>query len=117
MFASVKTLNDLFEVKLPGLCDAEQPLGPALPQLAAKARAQRPRLSPEKHPLEAKNQVARLKQVATSLDLRRKGPGCKAMEGLVVAEGQQMMALQASHEVPEAALLSAAQGAEHYELA
>jgi ferritin-like metal-binding protein YciE len=115
MFDSVKTLDDLFEVKLQGLYDAEQQLVKALPQMAAKATDQRLRMSFEKHLLETKNQVARIEQVAKSLDLSLKGPGCKAMEGLV-EEGQLMMALNASPEVLDAALLSAAQGVEHYEI-
>ena len=116
MFNSVKTLDDLLEVKLQGLYDAEQQLVQALPAMAAKASDSRLRLSLEQHLRETKNQVSRLEQVARSLNMSLRGPSCRAMAGLI-EEGEQMMALRASDEVIDAALLAAAQGVEHYEIA
>jgi ferritin-like metal-binding protein YciE len=116
MFDKQTTLADLFELKLQGLYDAEKQLVKALPLLADKATDPRLRMAFEKHLAETENHVARLEQVAQGLNLDLDGPGCKAMTGLL-AEGQQMMALNATDEVLDAALISAAQGVEHYEIA
>lgn len=116
MFDKQTTLADLFELKLQGLYDAEKQLVKALPLMAAKATDPRLRMAFEKHLAETENHVARLEQVAHGLELDLDGPGCKAMKGLV-EEGQMMMALNATDEVLDAALISAAQGVEHYEIA
>jgi ferritin-like metal-binding protein YciE len=116
MFDKQTTLADLFELKLQGLYDAEKQLVKALPLMADKATDPRLRMAFEKHLAETENHVARLEQVAKSLELDLDGPGCKAMKGLI-EEGQMMMALNATDEVLDAALISAAQGVEHYEIA
>ncbi len=116
MFDKLETLEDLLEVKLQGLYSAENQLMKALPKMAAKATDPRLRMGIEKHLEETNNQVERLKQVAKSLDMNLDGPACKAMAGLI-AEGEQLMALRASDEVMDAAIISAAQGVEHYEIA
>lgn len=116
MFDKQTTLADLFELKLQGLYDAEKQLVKALPLLAAKATDPRLRMAFEKHLAETENHVERLEQVARGLELDLDGPSCKAMTGLI-AEGQQMLALNATDEVLDAALISAAQGVEHYEIA
>lgn len=116
MFDSVRTLDDLFVLKLQGLYDAEQQLILALPALAARATDPHLRLSLEQHLPETQNQVARLEQVARSLGVSLQGAGCQAMAGLL-AEGEQLLALRASPEVIDAALLAAVQGVEHYEIA
>jgi ferritin-like metal-binding protein YciE len=116
MFDNVKTLDDLFELKLQGLYDAEKQLVKALPKLAHAATDPHLRMSLEKHLRETESQIARLEQVATSLKLDLDGPTCKAMEGLI-EESEQLLSLNASDEVMDAAIISAAQGVEHYEIA
>ncbi len=116
MFDKQTTLADLFTLKLQGLYDAEKQLLKALPMLSDKATDPRLRMAFEKHLDETENHVARLEQIATNLAVDLDGPRCKAMQGLV-EEGEQMMALNATDEVLDAALISAAQGVEHYEIA
>jgi ferritin-like metal-binding protein YciE len=116
MFDNVKTLDDLFELKLQGLYDAEKQLLKALPKLAHAATDPQLRMSLEKHLRETEGQVARLEQVAASLELDLDGPTCKAMEGLI-KEADQLLSFNASDEVMDAAIISAAQGVEHYEIA
>jgi ferritin-like metal-binding protein YciE len=116
MFDKQTTLADLFKLKLQGLYDAEKQLVKALPMMADKATDPRLRMAFEKHLDETENHVVRLEQVAHSLEIDLDGPTCKAMKGLI-EEGQQMMALNATDEVMDAALISAAQGVEHYEIA
>ena len=116
MFDKIDSLEGLLEVKLQGLYDAEKQLTKALPKMAANATDPRLRMGLEKHLRETEIHIDRLEQVAKSLDMTLNGPDCKAMEGLI-EEGQQLMALRASNEVMDAAIISAAQGVEHYEIA
>ena len=116
MFDKIDSLEGLLEVKLQGLYDAEKQLTKALPELAANATDPRLRMGLEKHLRETEIHIDRLEQVAKSLDMTLNGPDCKAMEGLI-EEGQQLMAMRASNEVMDAAIISAAQGVEHYEIA
>jgi ferritin-like metal-binding protein YciE len=116
MFDNVKTLDDLFELKLQGLYDAEKQLLKALPMLAHAATDPHLRMSLEKHLGETESQIARLEQVADNLKLDLRGPTCEAMEGLI-KESDQLLSLNASDEVMDAAIISAAQGIEHYEIA
>jgi ferritin-like metal-binding protein YciE len=115
MFDKIENLHDLFEVKLQGLYDAEKQLTKALPKMAAKATDSRLRMGFEKHLRETETHMQRLEQIASSLKLDLNGPDCVAMEGLV-KEGEQMMHLRATDDVMDAALISAAQGVEHYEI-
>jgi ferritin-like metal-binding protein YciE len=116
MFNKLETLEDLLEVKLQGLYSAENQLIKALPKLAAKATDPRLRMSIEKHLEETELQLERLKQVAISLDMNLNGPTCKAMHGLI-EESEQFMSMRATDEVMDAAIISVAQGVEHYEIA
>jgi len=116
MFAKIDSLAGLLEVKLQGLYDAEKQLARALPKLAAQATDPHLKMSLEVHLRETTNHVARLEQVAKGLDMSLQGPRCKAMAGLL-EEGEQLMTLRASAEVMDAAIISAAQGVEHYEIA
>jgi len=115
MFDKIQNLNDLFELKLQGLYDAEKQLVKALPKMAAKATDPRLRMGLEKHLRETENHMARLEQIASGLDLDLDGPACKAMEGLI-EEGQEIMAMGDTDEVTDAIIIAAAQGVEHYEI-
>lgn len=116
MFDKIENLEGLLEIKLQGLYDAEKQLLKALPKMAAKATDPGLKMGLEKHLRETENHLIRLEQVAKSLDMSLNGPDCKAMEGLI-EEGQQLMALRATDEVMDAAIISAAQGVEHFEIA
>jgi ferritin-like metal-binding protein YciE len=116
MFDKIENLHDLLEVKLQGLYDAENQLIKAMPNLATKATDPQLRQSLDKHLRETENQVARLEQVAKNLGMDLNGPGCKAMEGLI-DEANMLLTMRADDEVRDAAIISAAQGVEHYEIA
>jgi len=116
MFDTVKTLANLFELKLQGLYDAETQLAKALPALTNAATDPQLRLGLEKYLHETESQAAQLEQLATTLDLSLSGPGCKAMEGLI-EEGDQLLSLNASDEVMDAAVISVVQQITHYNIA
>jgi ferritin-like metal-binding protein YciE len=116
MFDKIENLHDLLEVKLQGLYDAENQLIKAMPKLAAKATDPQLRQSLDKHLRETENQVTRLEEVAKNLGMDLNGPGCKAMEGMI-DEANMLLSMRADDEVRDAAIISAAQGVEHYEIA
>ncbi|MDB5270755.1 MAG: hypothetical protein JWP58_3795 [Hymenobacter sp.] len=116
MFDKIESLEGLLEIKLQGLYDAEKQLTKALPKMAAKATDPHLKRALEVHLRETENHIARLEQVAKGLDMNLNGPSCHAMKGLI-EEGEQLMALRATDEVRDAAIISAAQGVEHFEIA
>ncbi|MBJ6145043.1 ferritin-like domain-containing protein [Hymenobacter sp. BT559] len=116
MFDTVKTLADLFELKLQGLYDAEIQVAKALPALTNAATNPHLRLGLEQYLRETESQAAQLEQVAASLGLSLPGLGCKAMESLV-EEGDRLLSFNASDEVIDAAVISVAQQITHYNIA
>ena len=82
----------------------------------------RPRTSPQlrdaitSHLRETEGHVTRLERIFKSLDLPARGKKCKGMEGLI-EEGKEILEEDGEGEVIDAALISAAQRVEHYEIA
>ena len=69
-----------------------------------------------KHLNETEGQVRRLEQIFQSLGQTARGKKCKGMEGLI-EEGKEILEEDGAEEVIDAALISAAQRVEHYEMA
>jgi ferritin-like metal-binding protein YciE len=113
---TLKTLEDLFVDQLKDLYHAENQLVKALPKLAKAASS--PKLSQAftDHLAETKIHVERLEMIFNDLEMKPKGKVCKAMEGLL-EEGKETMAEDADPSVKDAALITAAQRVEHYEMA
>jgi len=65
---------------------------------------------------QTKNHITRLEQIFESLDESPKGESCDGMEGLL-EEGSNVMEEDLDPEALDAALISAAQRVEHYEIA
>ena len=111
--------NDLHELFLDELADmysAEQQLTKALPKMAKAAESDELRQAFEEHLEDTQNQITRLEQVFQSLGESMKRKTCKAMQGLV-EEGGEIMEEQKGSSAIDAALISAAQKVEHYEIA
>ena len=70
----------------------------------------------EEHLEQTRGHVERLEKVFDLLDLAPKSKKCKAMEGLI-EEGKELLEMDADESVLDAALISAAQKVEHYEMA
>jgi ferritin-like metal-binding protein YciE len=92
--------------------DAERQLLKALPKLAKASENEELRAAFEEHEQQTEEQIGRLEQVFESLDETARGKKCIGMEGLV-KEGQEKI----EDEAGDAALIGAAQKAEHYEIA
>jgi len=70
----------------------------------------------EEHLEQTKGHVERLEQIFTMIGEKPGGKKCLGMEGLV-KEGAEIMGEDFEEEVMDAALISAAQRVEHYEIA
>ena len=69
-----------------------------------------------KHLRETEGHVQRLERIFKSLDQPARGKTCKGMQGLL-EEGKEILEEEGAPEVIDAALISAAQRVEHYEIA
>jgi len=110
------TLRELFIDELRDLYDAENRLVKALPKMAKAANSDDLRSGIEHHLGQTKEHVERLKQVLTELDEKPSGKKCPGMVG-ILEEGEEMMEEDFEGSVMDAALISAAQRVEHYEIA
>jgi ferritin-like metal-binding protein YciE len=110
------SLRELYLDELRDLYDAENRLVKALPKLAKEAESQELRSGFEKHLEQTKGHVERLQEIFEAMGEKASGKRCAAMAGLI-QEGDEMMGEDFQTGVKDAALISAAQRVEHYEIA
>jgi len=113
---ALESLHDLHVDELRDLYSAENQLVKALPKMAKAAADGSLRAAFEEHLAVTRGQVERLDRIFKQLGERATGKKCVAMEGLI-EEGKEMMEEDAPPAVLDAALISAAQRVEHYEIA
>jgi len=111
-----QALKELYIDELKDIYNAENQLVKALPKMAKAATSEELRTGFEEHLEQTRGHVQRLEQIFKALGEKPSGKKCKGMEGLV-AEGQEMMGEDFEDDVMDAALISAAQRVEHYEIA
>jgi ferritin-like metal-binding protein YciE len=111
-----QALKELYIDELKDIYNAENQLVKALPKMAKAANSEELRTGFEDHLEQTRGHVQRLEQIFKELGEKPSGKKCKGMEGLV-AEGQEMMGEDFEDDVMDAALISAAQRVEHYEIA
>ena len=109
-------LKELYVDELKGLYSAENQLVKALPKMAKAASSDELRQGFEEHLEQTRGHVQRLEQVFEMLGENPKGKKCAGMEGLI-KEGSEIMDEDFEGAVMDAALISAAQRVEHYEIA
>ena len=109
-------LMDLYVDELRDVYNAEKQLLRALPKMAEKAKHAELRTAFVDHEKLTQEQVKRLDTIFDDLKLPSSGKKCLGMEGLL-AEGEEMMGEKADPDVLDAAMISAAQRVEHYEIA
>lgn len=112
----VTSLEDLFIAELCDMYDAEKQLTEALPKMAKKASNEKLAKGFETHLKETEGQIERIEKVAEICGFDLKKETCKAMKGLV-KEGEHIMEEVKDPQVLDAALITAAQKVEHYEIA
>jgi ferritin-like metal-binding protein YciE len=113
---ALNSLQDLFLNELKDVLNAEKQLVAALPRMAKAAQSPQLQQAFTKHLRETEGHVQRLERIFKSLGQTARGKACKGMEGLV-EEGKEILKEDGAPEVIDAALISAAQRVEHYEIA
>ena len=111
----LQRLQDLFEHEISDLYSAEQQLVGALPKLAQAASNGELRDAFEHHLQETRDHVRRLEDIRGQIGSSMSDE-CKGMRGLI-QEGQETVLANGDPVVKDAALISAAQRVEHYEIA
>ncbi len=110
-----KALKELFIDELKDIYSAENQLIKALPKMAKVASSDDLRAGFEEHLEQTKEHARRIEEICTELGEKPTGKKCGGMEGLI-GEGKEMMD-EFEDDVLDAALISAAQRVEHYEIA
>ncbi len=110
------SLEELQERELRDMYDAEIRLTEALPKLAEKASSPALKRAFAGHLRETEKHVERLESIFESLGIDAERETCAAMTGLI-KEGEQVLDAEGDPNVLDAALIAAAQRAEHYEIA
>ncbi|WDF55004.1 YciE/YciF ferroxidase family protein [Mucilaginibacter sp. KACC 22063] len=110
-------LNELFVDELKDIYWAEKHLTKALAKMAKNATSDELRQALETHMTETEGQIARLEQVFESIGEKASAKKCEAMEGLI-KEGEEIMKDTEDGTITrDVGIISAAQKAEHYEIA
>ena len=111
----IKTLDDLFVHTLQDIYYAENQITKSLPKMIDKATNAQLKQGFETHLQETREQIKRLEQVFQMHGQPVKGVTCAAMDG-ILAEAKEIISDCKDGEVLDAAMLSAAQAVEHYEI-
>jgi ferritin-like metal-binding protein YciE len=109
------TLHEMLVDELRDLYNAEKQLTKALPKMAKAAENEDLREAFEMHLEETEEQINRLEEVFASLGEKVKSKPCPGMAG-ILQEGTETMQEDAEGAVMDAAIIAAAQRAEHYEI-
>lgn len=111
----IKTMNDLFVHQLQDIYYAERQLTKALPKMANKATDPQLKQGFLTHLDETKQHVKRLEEVFKMHGVEVKAIDCPAIDG-IIKEANDTAGEVADKAVLDAALINAAQAAEHYEI-
>ena len=111
----IKTMNDLFVHQLQDIYYAEKQLVAALPKMAEKATEQQLKQGFLTHLNETKTHVQRLEEVFKMIGAQARAVDCPAIDG-IIKEANETAGEVADKAVLDAALINAAQAAEHYEI-
>jgi len=112
----VKTMQELLVDELKDLYSAEKQILRALPKVAKATTSPELREALLNHLEETKGQVARLEQIGEMVGKKMTGKTCVGMKG-VLEEGSEVLEDTEKGNVRDAALISASQRIEHYEMA
>jgi ferritin-like metal-binding protein YciE len=110
------SLRELYVDELRDLYDAENRLVKALPKLAKASTSAKLRSAFEGHLEQTRGHVDRLEEIFKKMGEKPTGKKCVGIMG-IVKEGDEMLHEDFEGGVRDAALISAGQRAEHYEMA
>jgi ferritin-like metal-binding protein YciE len=109
-------LRNLFLDELADMYDAEHRITKALPKLAKAAQCDDLKQAFLSHLAETEGQISKIEQVFAAFDEKPKAKKCKATVGLL-EEGDEIASENKGEITINAALVSAGQKVEHYEIA
>lgn len=112
----IDSLETLFAEEMKDIYSAEQQAIKAMPEMIKMASSADLRAALEDHLKVSKNHVTRLEQVLKTYDESPEGKDCAGMAG-ILEEVKEMMRHDMEPDVKDAALISAMQRIEHYEMA
>jgi ferritin-like metal-binding protein YciE len=113
---AVANLEELLISELKDIYSAEKQITKALPKMAKAATSPALKAAFESHLKETNGHVERLDQIFEALGKSSRGKLCHGMQG-VLEEGAEVLEDTEKGDVRDAALISAAQRVEHYEMA
>jgi ferritin-like metal-binding protein YciE len=112
----VKNLRDLYLHELKDAYDFEHQILEALPKMEQSANATELKNAFRHHRTQTEGQVRRLEQIFRDMGETPSRSTCKAMKG-IIGEGEAFLKARGDNDTLDAALISAAQRVEHYEMA
>jgi len=110
-------LHELFVDELKDILGAEKQLLKGLKKLSEAAGSDKLKEAFQTHYAQTEGQIDRLKEVFNSLGINPRAKKCKAMEGLLEEADEIIESFSDEPQVLDAALITAAQKVEHYEIA
>ena len=113
---SVSTMEELLIDELKDIYNAEKQITRALPKMVKATTSPELRQAFESHLEETQGQIDRLDKVFEILGRSARGKTCHGMQG-VLEEGAEVIEDTKKSPLRDAALISAAQRVEHYEMA
>ena len=113
---NVDSIEKLLLEELKDLHSAETQITKSLPKLIQAASSPDLKEAFEKHLKETEGQIERLDQIFEILGKKSTQKTCVVMKG-ILTEGSEMLQETKTGDVRDAALISAAQRVEHYEMA
>lgn len=116
VMSKIKSLDELFLEEVNDLYSAEKQMVDALPKMADATVSAELKKALENHLMQTEDHVNRLEEVFIKLGEKPGSMVCKAMKG-IVAEGEEVISKTERCATRDAAIISAAQRAEHYEIA
>lgn len=111
-----QSLEQLFIDELEDMYSSEHQIIDSLPNLIKLASSPDLKEALTKHLKETQNQTVRIEKIFNLLNVKAKENPCEAMEGLL-KEAEELTENRAKSPTLDAAIISAAQKVEHYEIA
>jgi ferritin-like metal-binding protein YciE len=112
----MQNFYDFFVKELKDIYNSELQILKSLPEMEKAAKSVKLKEALHHHLEETKEQVRRLEKIGKILKKDLKGEVCKAMQGLT-QEGKDLLKTPFEEDTKDAALISACQRIEHYEIA
>lgn len=109
-------LLHLFIEELEDLYSAENQIIDSLPKMIKAASFPDLKEALTSHLKETEKQVARIEEIFATLEIKSKSKTCEGMKGLL-KEAQEIIKSKSKSPILDAAIISAAQKVEHYEIA